>query len=293
MTTILADDSGHKSGVTRSLERSEPRAMGSWEVCAKPPALAVGEIHVWKIALEDAANLLERLSALLTPEERERAQRFRFAKDRERFVTGRGALRCLAAAYLGREAGGIEIETEPHGKPKLKRCAGEIPLECNVSHSGEMVAMAFAVGRRVGIDVEKIRGDLDWAEIAVRFFRTEELRELRTVPEREQPAEFFRVWTRKEAFAKALGLGLGFALSHGMGVSLSDFRAELRPAAEAHTARRDLNAGRLCDGHGREYWVAQFEPAKSYAGAVVAEESCAPSVGPGICRLLAWTCGGG
>src|SRR5579883_3211259 len=274
--TILANDSEHKSGVMDSLEQRE---LGLWEICARAPELAAGEIHVWTIALEDAANRLESLGALLTPQERERAERFQFAKDRERFVTARGALRCFAAAYLGREAGGIEIETEPHGKPKLKRCSGEIPLEFNVSHSGEMVAMAFAIGRRVGIDVEKIRGDLDWAEIAERFFRTEEFRELQKMPEREQTAEFFRIWTRKEAFAKALGHGLGHALEF----SRSDFR----------DARREQDAERLCDGHEREYRVVQFEPATSYAGAVVAEEGWHPSLpfGPGTFRLLAWSGG--
>lgn len=260
MTATLADGSKQKSGVNAAaLELGE---LSGWEVRAKPPELVAAEIHVWRVALESAANGLESLSAPLAPEERERAKRFRFALDRQRFVTGRSALRRLAATYLGRDAMRIEIETLPGGKPALRRRDGEMPLEFNVSHSGEIVAIAFAVGRKVGIDVEKIRGDLDWRDIAKRFFRAEEFEELGKAPGHEQQAEFFRIWTRKEALAKALGQGLAASLA-GFAVAEADQKA-------------------ASDAQGRESSVTQFKPATGYAGALAVEGAPCP------CQLLAW-----
>jgi 4'-phosphopantetheinyl transferase len=204
------------------------------------------------------------LEALLTSAERERAGQFRFAKDRERFVAGRGALRWLAASYLGSKRKEIEIAIENGGKPRLVRHHGELPLEFNVAHSGDVVVIAFAMGRRVGVDVEAIRNDLDWREIAKRFFRPEEFENLRKLSGPGQRLGFFRCWTRKEAFAKAVGQGLGLSFS------------------EFHAGVTDLRVSAIRDPEGREYSLMQFEPASDYAGAVATEGT------PRRCRLFQW-----
>lgn len=95
------------------------------------------------------------------------------------------------------------------GKPAL---AGGAPLEFNITHAYEVVALAFTRGRRVGIDVERIDRAIDVLALADRFFTAEEAASLRGLEEPHRSAAFFRGWTRKEAFVKAQGEGLARSL---------------------------------------------------------------------------------
>ena len=177
-------------------------------LCARR-SLANGEVEVWKFASGSEQGFLHDLKCLLSDDELRRAARFRFQKDRHRFVASRGILRSLLAGYLGRSPRSMEFHYSDTGKPLLPATSD---LHFNVAHSGELIVWAFAQGRRVGIDVEEIRIDFPTQEIAERFFSASERSTLRMLAPNHRPQAFFRCWTRKEAFVKATGDGLSLPL---------------------------------------------------------------------------------
>lgn len=180
-----------------------------------PPAparfeLLADEVHVWLAWLELPAERLERLRGTLAPDERERAARFRFERDRRRFVAARGMLRELLGRYAGRDPASIAFDLNAYGKPSLPNAlAGG--LRFNLSHAHEVALLAVSRGRDLGVDIEHFRPDLPLA-IADRYFSPGELADLRSVPEPLRPTAFLNCWTRKEAYIKARGEGLSLAL---------------------------------------------------------------------------------
>jgi 4'-phosphopantetheinyl transferase len=175
-------------------------------------ALASGEVHVWRQRLDLRSPELAQLRTLLSPDEAERAQRFRFGIDRDHFIVSRGTLRRLLAEYLGLAAASLQFVYSQYGRPTLTGEATSSPIEFNVSHSGGVALFAFAHNHRIGVDIEKLRRDFSTIEIAERFFSMAERSALRELPVHERHDAFFRCWTRKEAFIKALGEGLSHPL---------------------------------------------------------------------------------
>lgn len=163
-------------------------------------------VRVWRLRLERDAARIAAWRAALPAEEQVRAARFRQPDDVARFVVGRHALRRILAVRLGLAPQAVPLVPGPNGKPIL--APGPSPWEFNLSHSGDWILIALAWRRRVGIDVEAWR-DLEYATLAERAFAPEERAALAAVPEVEQAATFFAVWTRKEAVLKARALGLG------------------------------------------------------------------------------------
>jgi len=154
------------------------------------------EIHFFSLD-GDARHL----AGLLTPDELERAARFHFERDRNRYVVCRGTLREL----LGVKA---PFVYGPYGKPFME--GSEIRF--NVSHSHGMGMIAIARGREVGCDIERVEQKFADEQIPERFFSPAEVAALRALPAAEQCEAFFRIWTRKEAFIKACGMGLSLPL---------------------------------------------------------------------------------
>ena len=143
---------------------------------------------------------------LLSPDERERAASFRFARDRSRYVVARGLLRTLLGGRLGRDPTLIEFSYGEHGKPQLAE--EDQNLRFNLSHSAGMMALAISEGREVGIDVEAVREDLFAEGIAPRYLPAEVAEEIELRAGTERSREFYRGWVRQEAYAKARGGGL-------------------------------------------------------------------------------------
>lgn len=173
--------------------------------------LADDEVHVWtgSAKVEDAT--LARMQRVLSQEELQKAARFRFAKDRNRFLVSRGTLRTLLGGYVGRDPSKIDFEFSEKGKPELAPGTGQ-GMRFNVAHSGDVIVWAFARERHLGVDVENIRFDFGVSEIAERFFSVTERKSLRALPIAQQHEAFFRCWTRKEAYVKATGDGLSLPL---------------------------------------------------------------------------------
>jgi 4'-phosphopantetheinyl transferase len=149
------------------------------------------------------------LSDLLTLQERARAERFRQADDRRRYIVGRSVLRTMLGRRLDRAPGALAFDFSPHGKPTLAD-AGEIAF--NVSHSGDYVVVAVGRAAAVGVDVEQVRPGLDLMGVGARVFTPAELASIADTPEAQKALRFFRQWTFKEAVVKAVGLGLSLDL---------------------------------------------------------------------------------
>ncbi len=186
-----------------------------WRSPPTHPRLAPDQVHVWRIQLDVTADTLARRYLTLAPDEQARAARYRRPTDRDRFVAARGALRGILGRYLGVSARAIRFDYGPHGKPALM--SGLTPsqpaLTFSLAHSRSLALCAVADGCALGIDIEWVQPALAQERIAERFFATGEVATLRSLPASEQPLAFFRCWTRKEAFVKALGQGLMYPLN--------------------------------------------------------------------------------
>ena len=163
-------------------------------------------LELYTAALDPDANEIARLSLLLSEEERQRAERFRFDRDRRRFLVRRAKLRQILGARAGIRPELLRFETGAHGKPSLK--GGACPF--SASHSDELMLVAIG-DQEVGCDVERIVPDFDWQPLAERFFTTNERQALLFASDGLDA--FFRCWTRKEAFVKGLSLGLSYPLN--------------------------------------------------------------------------------
>jgi len=164
---------------------------------------------VWRIALDQQDESLERFRRMLEPDELNRASRFHFEKHRRHFIVARGFLRSVVARYLETQPEALRFSYGAYGKPTL---ASEHVLRFNLSHSHEVALLAVALEAELGVDVEHIRADFASDEIARRFFSRAEVEAFNALPKEEQVAAFFRCWTRKEAYIKAIGKGMSQAL---------------------------------------------------------------------------------
>ena len=173
--------------------------------------LSDDDVHVWCIGSEITPVEFAKLLRVLSQDEREKANRFHLEPDRRRAVIGRGYLRLLIGEIVKSPADQLRFAYNEFGKPGLIHDqAGS--LQFNVSHSGELIMIAIAVGREVGIDVEKIRTGFDVEELAGRFFSDRERGTLASLDAHAKTEAFFRLWTRKEAYLKARGTGLSAPL---------------------------------------------------------------------------------
>ncbi len=211
--------------------------MATVEGWAKPPSvpeLLPGVVHVWRALLVQKDPVLARLEQLLSREERERASRFHFEKDRRSFVVARGVLRDILSRYLVRAAGSLVFEYTEYGKPYIAPEVNENGICFNLSHSGEFALYAITLKTRVGIDVERIRPDFAGLDIAERYFSQTERAALSRLKNDAQTRAFFDCWARKEAFMKADGRGLS--------LGLDQFDVSLSPGAPARLLRAKWDA---------------------------------------------------
>jgi 4'-phosphopantetheinyl transferase len=223
-------------------------------VWSSPPRvfdLCEGEVHVWHASLECAPELARQLESTLSDDETNRAGRYHFVRDREFFISARGILRELAGAYLKRAPSELRFQYGPEGKPFISARNLDWPIRFNLSHARESALYAFACGREVGIDIERIRVDFAGERIAERFFSTLEVTQLRALPVELKAEGFFNCWTRKEAYVKARGGGLQ--------IPLNSFAVALRPGAPAQ----------FVQGVESRWNLLGFSPGSNYVAALV------------------------
>ena len=176
--------------------------------------LLAHEIHVVRFCLERAHD---GALALLDTSERERAARFYFDRDRRRFIAAHASMRVVLGRCLDRPPQSLRFTAGSNNKPRL--VDPPLDLHFNLSHAGERALLALTLGHEIGVDIEEER-PIEMLELARRYFAPAEADELLALPPSEQRSAFFRCWTRKESFIKALGDGLAFPLD-GFEVSLT------------------------------------------------------------------------
>jgi 4'-phosphopantetheinyl transferase len=208
-------------------------------------------VEVMSTRLDLAPEAVGALHALLSDAERRRASRLVFGRDRRRFIVARARLRQLLGAWLGVRPESVELVYGAHGKPALAPRFADADLRFNVSHCDDVAAYVLGFGCEIGIDIEAVRAMSDTDDLAARFFSDAERAAYGALEPPERPLGFFNCWTRKEAFIKALGDGLGYPLDR--------FDVSLTPGEPA----RLLN---VCG-----WRMMSFSPAPGFVGAVVTE----------------------
>jgi 4'-phosphopantetheinyl transferase len=174
----------------------------------RPVSLVHDDVHVWIATLPVDQRGYDLLTGSLDPAERSRADRYHYQSDRQQFVFARGLLRTLLGSYLGLPASQVKFEYQPGGKPVVPSSASDRGLHFNLSHSTDLILLAFSRRYPVGVDVEQEDRLVDWRGVARRILSPREKTEFDALPQACQPRAFYHVWTRKEAVLKATGDGL-------------------------------------------------------------------------------------
>lgn len=210
------------------------------------------QIHVWFINLDITEEKIIHLNHFLSEDEILKASKFRFKKDKNCSIISRGALRLLSGKYLNTNPKTIKFKYGEFGKPYY-----DMPTELkfNVSHSGNMAAIAFILNCEIGIDIEKLKYDFEVMDIVDNYFSESEIESLKKLPVQDRSKGFYRCWTRKESFIKAKSKGLSFPLD-AFSVSInSDEEAEI---SETKWDKKE-----------KDLWnLFSFTPQKEYIGAV-------------------------
>jgi len=172
-------------------------------------------IEVWNIHLPECRGEVEFCRSLLADEELARAAKFFKPKDAESFILCRGLLRRVLGEVLETDPSALSFSRNGHGKPFLENTK----LEFNVSHSRDRLLIAVTSGRPVGVDIEFRRGSINMDAIAERWFAPAEREFFQTLENQE--VGFFDIWAKKEAYVKALGIGI-FKELHSFSVPLGN-----------------------------------------------------------------------
>ncbi|MEI6432508.1 MAG: 4'-phosphopantetheinyl transferase superfamily protein [bacterium] len=182
-----------------------------WKPYSESGVLEPGEIRLVRASL---GHDVAQFSPLLSSVEQERADRFKSQAHCDRYIVGRGLLRLLLSSFTGVAPADIALETGAYGKPFLADRATGRPadLRFNLSHSDHHIVYAFRRGHEVGIDIEEIKEIPDILLIARDYFTKIEYGRLEAASQEARAETFYHLWARKEAYLKALGVGIGVPL---------------------------------------------------------------------------------
>jgi 4'-phosphopantetheinyl transferase len=217
--------------------------------------LKENEVRLWEGCVDLPKEGLENFFHFLNPEEQARANRFHSAVERAHCVAGRACLRLLLGHLLETGPLGVPLCSPEGGKPHLRPGAHPERLDFSVAHSHGRVVIGIGRGCAVGVDIEQMRSDVDVDQVAQGFFSATEMAELGTLPDPVSKRHgFFNCWTRKEAYSKAMG--------DGIGRGFDQFAVSLTPGEPA----RLIYDHRRC---GPEPWsFYSWSPAADYVAAI-------------------------
>jgi len=231
--------------------QNEEQAVTRSGLIAKP-----GVVDVWVMELDLEEPRLRELGRVLSEDERARAKRFHFDRDRYRFIAGRGALRTILGEYLALLPENLSFAYAEHGKPSLNGVSTN--LRFNLSHSDRLGLLAVTAGREIGADIERIRSEVETDKLAERFFSANERAALRLMPAIDRASAFYRGWACKESLLKAWGTGLSRPL-HSFDVDL-----ELNHPAALEATRPDAEEA-------KRWSLRMLDIAEGYASAFAVE----------------------
>jgi 4'-phosphopantetheinyl transferase len=178
-------------------------------------------VHVWSFVLEGPPELVGLCRTLLSAEERHRADRFVFERDRVHYTIAHAVLRKLLSRYCGEAPEALRFSAAAAGKPALQSHS----LHFNLTHSAQRALLAVSAGHELGVDLEQVRSNIEALAISRHYFFGSERAAIEAAPSSERDTVFFRYWVAKEAVLKAQGIGLGFPLDR--------FRVEFVPGSGA------------------------------------------------------------
>lgn len=210
------------------------------------------QVHIWSFALDGSTAVIEHCREVLSPAERHRADRFVFPRDRVRYTIAHGVLRHMLGRCLGEAPASLEFSTSAAGKPTLTGST----LHFNLSHSDERALLGLSATHELGVDLEKVRSNIEALAISQHYFFGSEREAIERAPPGVRDNVFFRYWVAKEAVLKAQGIGLGFPLDR--------FRVDFHQGEE-HARIETLDPDRL-DGA----WTVRMLPAETGWPAAVA-----------------------
>jgi 4'-phosphopantetheinyl transferase len=226
-----------------------------------------GNVHVWRFSLDQGDSQLKKLAAVLERNELQRADRFRFSRDKGRFIAAHGLMRHILSRYTMLDPGKLRFQLGQYGKPSLANEVSDGGPRFNLSHSCGVGLLGVTGGREIGVDLEHIREDIEYGEIARRFFSSREVSKLEGLPRETRARAFFSCWASKEAYIKARGLGLSIPLDQ---FTLAFEQGEA--AALVEVKGKDTEPGR--------WSVTELSLSPDYAGSVAFEGS--------VDRLFCW-----
>jgi 4'-phosphopantetheinyl transferase len=223
-----------------------------WRTPTALPALEAGQVHVWRVRLQDWRKK-DDLRAFLTEDEIARAQRLRIPQKRLDFVAARIALRVVLGSYLGMAPQKVELAYLEDGKPQLADPLLAAKLQFNLSHSGAWMLLALSRGLPLGVDIERLRplSAQGWA--LAQLFNAGEREVLSVVPQARREEAFIAAWTLKEAVGKADGRGIRAQ------ADTTDLLRAWFSQEDAQPCRNGILAG---------YQIAHFSPAPGYCAAL-------------------------
>ncbi|HEY6540505.1 MAG TPA: 4'-phosphopantetheinyl transferase superfamily protein [Ktedonobacteraceae bacterium] len=231
------------------------------QVWLAPPdtlMLSENEAHVWLASLEQPEDVMLRLQHTLSPDERFRAAKFHFDRDRRHFMIAHGVLRTLLGRYLHMPPAQLQFAYNEYGKPLLDMPVPDKPLHFNLSHSHELALFAFSYAGPVGVDIEYMRAGVSAEQAARVSFSPREQALLLALPIDERRQAFYTCWTRKEAYIK--GRGTGFSLEPHL------FDVAFLPGEPVA-----LLASREDPAEPARWTLCALEPGDDYAGALAVE----------------------
>ncbi len=228
------------------------------------------EVHIWQADLDVDSHQETDFLKILAQEERNRASRYLFAKDRRNFVVARGILRCLLAHYLKTTPDEIIFSYGLAGKPEIDKPTTQLTFNLSHSHSAALYAISWK--RALGIDVEALGIDFSSNAIADFIFSDHERTILSAYPKNDWKTAFLRGWTRKEAYVKARGVGLSFPLK------------QIEVPFEENITDIQLHLG--CEKHSQRsqdwHWLYSLDSIPEYVSALVVDD------GPVSLSLRKW-----
>ncbi|MDJ0846653.1 4'-phosphopantetheinyl transferase family protein [Crocosphaera sp.] len=227
-----------------------------WKHPPQPLTINPQEVHLWKTNLEQSSINVENSFKLLNAAEKNKAQRFRFEKHQKRFTIARSSLKRILSLYLSITPQKVEFKYNDYGKPQLLEQINKIDLQFNVSHSENIAIYGITCHYLIGVDVEYIRPMPEAESLAKRFFSQNEFEHISRLSPEEKNREFFKLWTAKEAYLKAIGQGIGGGLE----------KVEIATDEPV----RFVN---LPETHQINYKLSYLNPHPNYLGAIAVENN--------------------
>jgi len=174
--------------------------------------LNINTVYLWLINIDNEIENMDHLRQLLSIEEMDRANRFVFEKDKQRYIVTHSILRLIISKIISLEPLSIRFTVKKRDKPCLNHPEHQ-DIHFNLSHSGKYIIIALALKTELGIDIEFINPVLDRDQMVLSFCSKQEIDTYHQLPVDLKIKAFYTCWSRKEAFIKAIGEGLYFPLN--------------------------------------------------------------------------------